>query len=296
MSEKKCLFRGAATALITPFDEKGQVDADAFRRLVSLQYQSGISALVVAGTTGEASTLSLAEKELLLQIAKDEVKGNIPIIMGAGANDTKNALFLSQNAEKNGADALLLVTPYYNKGTKEGIRRHYEEIAARVHIPILLYNVPSRTGVSLSLADYARLFKQENIIGVKEAEDNMEKEAWLSYSFGKSASLYTGNDTHLLPFLSLGGDGIISVISNLYPKQIEDICRLFSSGKAERAREIFFALLPLMKLLFEETNPSPVKYAMSLLGFGAPYLRLPLFLPEEPLQKKIKAALSCISF
>ena len=286
-------FYGAATALITPFTYEGKLDLPAFRRLVSLQCRAGIGALVVAGTTAEAPTLTEKEKILLLRAAKEESQGAVPLIMGVGSNDTEKLCRMAKTAEKEGADALLSVTPYYNKGTREGLCRHYERLAEATSLPILLYNVPSRTGVSLSLGDYGRLFEKENIVGVKEAENDIEKAASLCEAFPKAA-LYTGNDSQLLPFLALGGDGVISVLSNLFPKEVVLICRFMREGRLSDARGLFFRFLPLIRLLFAETNPAPIKYAMAKMELCAPRLRLPLTLPEEPLRAKIDGALSLL--
>ena len=290
MNSDKKLFYGVATALITPFTKDGGLDIPAFRRLVSLQRRAGVSALVVAGTTAEAPTLSEKEMRLLLRTAKEEAGGVLPIIMCVGSNDTKKATHLAKMAKKEGADAILSVTPYYNKGTKEGLRLHYERLSEATSLPILLYNVPSRTGTSLSLEDYAHLFKRRGIVGVKEAEESLEKEAFLCKSFPEK-SLYTGNDSHLLSFLALGGDGVISVLSNLFPKEVSLICRFFKEGRIGEARGLFFRFLPLIKLLFSETNPAPIKYAMSKMELCAPILRLPMTLPSPSLCKQIDEAL-----
>ena len=293
MESDKKLFYGVATALITPFTESGKLDLPAFRRLVALQCRSGVAALVVAGTTGEAPTLTEKEKILLLRAAKEEAGGAIPIIMGAGANDTEKACRLARLAEKEGADAILSVTPYYNKGTNAGLRLHYEKIAEKTSLPIILYNVPSRTGVSLSLDDYAHLFQKKGIVGVKEAEDNLEKEALLCARF-PSFSLYTGNDSHILSFLALGGDGVISVLSNLFPKETALLCRFVREERLSDARALYARFLPLIRLLFKEPNPAPIKYAMAKMSLCKPVLRLPLTLPSPTLQKEIEEALSVL--
>ncbi len=291
METDKKLFYGVATALITPFTENGKLDLPAFRRLVALQCRSGVAALVVAGTTGEAPTLTDKEKILLLRAAKEESGGALPIIMGAGSNDTERACRLAKMAEREGADAILSVTPYYNKGTRRGRLLHYERLAEKTSLPIILYNVPSRTGVSLSLDDYAYLFQKKGIIGVKEAEDNLEKEALLCAGF-PSYALYTGNDSHILPFLALGGDGVISVLSNLFPKETALLYRFVKEERLKDARALYLRFLPFIRLLFKEPNPAPIKYAMSKMALCAPYLRLPLTLPDPSLQREIDAALS----
>lgn len=273
--QDKLLFRGIATALITPF-EGGRVDSTAFRRLVGEQIRGGIHALVVAGTTGEASTLTEYERESLLDAALTEAEGKLPVIMGTGANDTAKAVSFTRRAAALGANGALVVTPYYNKGTKEGVRSHFLHIAEEGGLPLVLYNVPSRTGVSLSLSDYEALLPHPQIVGVKEAEADMEKFAHLCLLASGHAHVYTGNDGLLLPALSVGGDGCVSVVSNLLPKDSANIFELYEKGEGENARVLYQKMLPLMAALFRETNPAPVKYLMALLGHGDGSLRLPL--------------------
>ena len=296
MNDKKSkkLFEGVATALITPF--KSIVpDLDVWRRLIEHQIRAKASALVVAGTTGEAPTLSDGERDTLLAEAVKRAKGKVPVIMGCGSNDTAHAVFYAKHAEEMGADAILLVTPYYNKGTKEGLRTHFLYVADAVNIPIILYNVPSRTGVDLSLDDYAVLCEHPNIQGIKEASGSIEKMAKLCRAFRDRISIYTGNDGMLLPSLALGADGVISVASNLFPERVTRLCRRFAEGDTVGARAESEALLPLIELLFKETSPAPVKYAMSLMGFGDGEVRLPLSPPDECLQRALCREISFLS-
>ena len=285
------VFSGAATALITPFKD-GAVDREVWQRLLQDQIAQGISALVVCGTTGEAPTLKEVERDLLLSEAVEAAEGRLPVIMGCGTNSTEHSLSLAKRAAALGADALLVVTPYYNKGTREGVRQHFLRIAEEGHLPVILYNVPGRTGVDLSLEDYAVLCEHPNIVGVKEASADCEKAGALCRMANGRFAVYSGNDTLLLPYLSLGGTGVISVVSNLYPAEIGEIIRLFENGKLNEARRLFFKLWPMMRLLFEETNPAPVKYAMSLLGYGNGELRLPLCTVGEGLRRRIFAELN----
>ena len=287
--QDKLLFRGIASALITPF-ENGRVDLTAFRRLVHEQIESGIHALVVAGTTGEASTLSEYEKEGLLDAALTEAEGKLPIIMGTGSNDTARALSLTRRAATLGANGALVVTPYYNKGTREGLRSHFLRIAEDGSLPLVLYNVPSRTGVSLSLSDYDALLSHPNIAGVKEADANMENFAHLCSLAEGRGHVYTGNDGLLLPSLAVGGDGCISVVSNLLPKDTCDIFNLYEKGETQKSLLLFQKMLPLMAALFRETNPAPVKYLMALSGYGDGSLRLPLTAVSKETEEALLSA------
>ncbi len=288
MNEKTTekLFSGIATALVTPFKNIA-VDIATWRQLIDFQLRAKINALVVAGTTGEAPTLSEKERDILLEEAVRTAKGKCPIIMGCGSNDTSHAIYYAKHAEDLGADAVLVVTPYYNKGTKEGIRTHFLCIADAVDIPIILYNVPTRTGVDLSLEDYEILTEHPHIAGIKEAGGSIEKMAWLCRNMKGRAKVYAGNDGMFLPSLAVGADGVISVASNPCPRRLGKLFKKFQEGDFESARKENEALLPLIDLLFRETNPAPVKYIMSLLGFGDGETRLPLSMPGEELQKML---------
>jgi len=288
------LFRGVATALITPF-QNAAVDTAVWRGLIETQLRAGVSALVVAGTTGEAPTLSDTERDILLEKAVAIAKGKAPIIMGCGSNDTAHAIYYAKQAEALGADAILVVTPYYNKGTREGIRTHFLCIADAIGIPLILYNVPSRTGVDLTLEDYELLTEHPNIRGIKEASGSIEKLAHLCKRMRGRAKVYTGNDAMLLPSLSLGADGVISVASNPFPRRVGRVFRRWCEGRTEAAREEAEALLPLIDLLFRETNPAPIKYAMSLLGFGDGEVRLPLASPEQELREALYREISLLA-
>ena len=290
---KKLLFRGVGTAIITPFCAEG-IDFDTFGRLIDVQTEYA-DAIIVAGTTGEAPTLSDAERDELLAFAVARVDGRLPIIMGTGANDTARALALTRRASDLGADGVLVVAPYYNRGTREGVRRHFLSVAEASKAPVLLYNVPARTGGSLSLEDYEALLTHPNIAGVKEAEENAEKFFALCEAFGKECAIYTGSDSFLLPSLALGGDGVISVVSNLYPAKLHAALRAFVCGDISLSRRCFAELFPLCRLLFRETSPAPVKEALRLMGYGNGECRLPLTRPTAALSALLKTEISRLS-
>lgn len=277
--KKKILFKGAASALITPFRD-GEIDYDALGRIIDVQIECGIDALVVGGTTGEAATLTDSERERLYFFAMEKTNHRVPLILGTGCNDTKKALEHTRLAKRVGCDGTLAVTPYYNKGTEEGVFRHYTLLAEESDIPLMLYNVPSRTGVNLGLNLLARLSEHPNIVGLKEASDSIDRLVALS-AFGEALPIYAGNDSQIYPTLSLGGLGVISVVSNLLPKAVKELCKNFIDGKQKESLAIQQKLLPLISALFTETNPSPIKYAMHHMGYCMSDVRLPLDIPRE---------------
>ncbi len=273
---KFSLFFGAATALCTPFEQNGALDLDSFRKLLHFQLDAGIDALLVCGTTGEAPTLSDDESTTLLREAAKAAQKSVPVIMGVGSNCTAHAALKARSAEKNGADALLAVTPYYNKCTPSGLVRHYREIASATSLPIIVYTVPSRTGMTVPPSVWSELFAIPNIIGIKDATGDIAYGAqFLSY-LGSESCLWSGNDNATLPLLSLGSDGVISVLSNVKPKETSALCHTYAEGKIHEAKELAASLLPLSEALFSEVNPIPVKAALSILGICKPYCRLPL--------------------
>ena len=286
---KKEIFRGTATALITPFRD-GEIDYDCLGRLIDIQISAGIDALVIGGTTAEAATLTDEERYRLFEFSAEKIDGKSKLIFGTGTNDTRVAIKHSKFAEKVGCDGLLLVTPYYNKGTEGGIEKHYLSIAESVDLPTLLYNVPSRTGVNLGFNLISRLADHPNIVGIKEASDSTDRLVTLAAMSDKIA-LYSGNDSQVFPTLALGGLGVISVISNLLPSETKEMTDAYFSGNLARAREIQFRLLPIIRAMFMETNPSPIKYAMSLRGLCSPELRLPLSEPRESTKREIERLL-----
>lgn len=290
--QKKQLFCGVGTAIATPFQD-GEIDFEAFGRLIDLQTEYA-DALIVAGTTGEAPTLSEKERDALLSFALTRVEGRIPVIMGTGSNDTSHAVALTKRAAALGADGVLTVTPYYNRGTHEGVRRHFLSVAECSDAPVILYNVPARTGSSLSYEDYAAILPHPNVAGVKEAEENTERVFRLCNDFEDTA-IYTGSDAFLLPAMALGCAGVISVVSNLYPATVHGIIRDAMCGDLSRARRAFVDLFPICRLLFAETSPSPLKEALRLLGYGSGECRLPLTPPSNCLKAALAGEISRLS-
>jgi 4-hydroxy-tetrahydrodipicolinate synthase len=288
--KKKEIFRGTATALITPFRD-GEIDYDCLGRLIDMQIDAKIDCLVIGGTTAEAATLSDEERYRLFEFSQERINKRTKLIFGTGTNDTRVAIKHSKFAECVGCDGLLLVTPYYNKGTESGIEKHYLSIAESVNLPTLLYNVPSRTGVNLGIKLLERLSDHPNIVGIKEASDSTDRLVALA-SMSERLALYSGNDSQIFPTLALGGSGVISVVSNLMPRETKELTDAFLGGDTERARKIQFDLLPLISSLFLETNPAPVKYAMSRLGLCSGELRLPLYEVRESTKAKIDELIS----
>ena len=272
---KKTVFEGVATAIVTPLTEKG-VDFDTFGRLIDWQIKCGVDAIVAAGTTGEGSTLTDEEHRQVLKYCVERVNGRVPVIAGTGSNDTAYAIDLTEYACKIGADAMLLVTPYYNKATQNGLIASFRAVADRSSKPCILYNVPSRTGCNLLPATVAALAEHPNIVAIKEASGNISQIAQVAALCKGKMDIYSGNDDQIVPILSLGGKGVISVLSNPLPAETVKICRLWREGKTAEAAALQLKLLPLIDALFSEVNPIPVKAAMAAMGFGENYLRLPL--------------------
>ena len=288
---KFSLFFGAATALVTPFEQNGAIDLDSYRKLLRFQLDEGIDALLVCGTTGETPTLSDDECLTLLCETVKTVQKSVPVIMGVGSNCTEHAVEKARAAEQNGADALLAVTPYYNKCTPSGLVRHYREIAAATSLPIIVYTVPSRTGMTIPPSVWGELFAIPNIIGIKDATGDIAYGAqFLSY-FGEESCLWSGNDNATLPLLSLGSEGVISVLSNVKPKETSALCHTYAEGKIREAKDLSASLLPLADTLFCEVNPIPVKAALSILGICKPYCRLPLTTASESTFQRLNAHL-----
>lgn len=277
---KKVIFTGAAVAIITPFNEEG-INFEELKKLIDFNIENGTDAIVIAGTTGESATMSDEEHKATIKFAVDYVNKRIPVIAGTGSNDTLYAVELSKYAEEVGADGLLLVTPYYNKTTQSGLIKHYNYIADRVNIPIILYNVPSRTGVNIAPSTCLELSKHKNIVAIKEASGNLSQIAEIRALCGDELTIYSGNDDQIVPILSLGGKGVISVLSNVAPKEAHNICQLFFDGKAEESAKLQLDYLKLINALFIEVNPIPVKTALGLMGYNVGNLRMPLFPMEE---------------
>ena len=284
---KQTVFRGAATALITPLNAAG-VDSEAFGKLIDWQIAEGIDALVIAGTTGEGSTLTYQEHEECIRFAVERAAGRVPIIAGSGSNDTNRAITLSKFSCRAGADALLVVTPYYNKATQKGLIAMYDAIADAVDKPVILYNVPSRTGVNIEPATYVALAEHPNIVGIKEANGNISKIVETAALVGDRLDIYSGNDDQVVPVLSMGGSGVISVLSNVMPAATVQMCRRFFEGDVSGSARMQMDLLPLINALFSEVNPIPVKAAMAAMGWCENYVRLPLTPMEEAHWEKLK--------
>lgn len=276
----KTIFEGAATAIVTPLTEEG-VDFAAFGRLIDWQIDGGIDAIVVCGTTGESSTLTDEEHRDAIRFAVERVNHRVPVIAGTGSNDTAYAVDLAKFSEQAGADAHLVVTPYYNKATQRGLIKMYETIADACSLPMILYNVPSRTGVNIEPTTYAALADHPNIAAIKEANGNISKIVETVALVGDKLDLYSGNDDQIVPILACGGRGVISVLSNLLPRQTSEICRRFMAGDVRGSMQMQAHYLPLVNALFSECNPIPVKAAMSAMGFCEDYLRLPLTPMED---------------
>lgn len=274
------IFTGAASAIITPLNKNG-IDYDNFDRLINWQIDNGIDAIVAVGTTGEGSTLTDEEHRAAIKFCIERVAGRVPVIAGTGSNDTAYAIELSRFAKEAGADGVLLVTPYYNKATQKGLEASFLAVADEISIPCILYNVPSRTGCNIQPETVARLARNKNIVGIKEASGNISQIAQIASLCGDSLDIYSGNDDQIVPVLSLGGKGVISVLANILPQETHDICENYFNGNTSAATKAQLDYLPLIDALFCEVNPIPVKAACAAMGFGENYLRLPLT-PMEP--------------
>ena len=285
---KKTVFQGAATALITPMNEQG-VNYPALKKLIDWQIEEGIDALVICGTTGEGATLSDQEHREVLQFALEAAAGRVPMIAGTGSNDTAYAIDMTRHACEMGYDAVLVVTPYYNKATQKGLIASFTAIAQASTKPVILYNVPSRTGVSIEPATAAKLAEVENIVAIKEASGNISKVVELAALAGDKLDIYSGNDDQIVPIMACGGVGVISVLSNVLPKETSQMCHKMLQGDVAGAMEMQKQYLGLTNALFSEVNPIPVKAAMAHLGFCENYLRLPLTPMEKDHEEKLLA-------
>lgn len=286
------IFTGAGVAIITPMKPNGEVNYDEFARLIDFQIDNGTDAIIVCGTTGEASTLTHEEHLDVIKYCVEHVNGRIPVIAGTGSNCTETAVYLSQEAQKYGVDGLLLVTPYYNKATQNGLYEHFKTVAQSVKLPIILYNVPSRTGCNIAPATVVRLCKDVgNIVGVKEASGNISQVAKLMSLADGCVDLYSGNDDQIVPILSLGGKGVISVLSNVAPRQTHDICQLYFDGKVAESCKEQLRAIELCDALFCEVNPIPVKKAVGLMGMTKGGLRMPLSEMEPENAKRLEKAM-----
>ena len=288
---KKPVFTGAAVAIITPMYADGSVNYEELGRIIDDQIAHHTDAIVICGTTGESPTLDHEEHIECVRYAVQKAAGRVPVIAGTGSNDTRYAVQLSQQAQQDGADALLLVTPYYNKSSQAGLVAHYKAIAQSVDLPCILYNVPSRTGCNLTPATLAELAKLPNINAVKEASGNISQVAEIAALCGEELNIYSGNDDQIVPMLSLGGKGVISVLSNVAPQYTHDLCAKWFAGDVQGSMEMQLKAMPLCKALFADVNPIPVKWAMNRLGWKVGPCRLPLVEPSAAVQNQLDKAL-----
>lgn len=288
---KKIIFKGCGTAISTPFNEEG-VNLTEFAKLVEDQIQNGVDSIIVCGTTGEAATMTEEERLQTIKCAVETAKGRVPIIAGTGSNNTKAVIEMNKKVEKLGVDGLLIVTPYYNKTTQKGLIAHYTEIAKNTELPIILYNVPGRTGVNILPDTDYELSKIPNIVAVKEASGDISQIAKIRNLCRDELNIYSGNDDQIIPILSLGGIGVISVLSNIKPKYTHDICENYFNGNIEKASKMQIDAIPLINSLFIEVNPIPVKEALNMMGFNYGIPRLPLIKMSDEkrvvLEKRLK--------
>ncbi|MBR5502185.1 MAG: 4-hydroxy-tetrahydrodipicolinate synthase [Oscillospiraceae bacterium] len=286
---KQTVFEGCCTALVTPFSADGSVDFGTLELLVERQLENGINALLFCGTTGEGATLTETEHESIIRFAVSVVAGRVPVIANVGSNDTAKSICMAKRAQHCGADALLAITPYYNKTSQQGLYRHFAALNEAAELPIILYNVPSRTGMSLAAETYSRLAQLERVVAVKEANSDLGA-VFTSLPLFQSGelTLYSGNDDLILPIMACGGKGVISVLSNVLPRETAELCQAVLAGKTAQAAKQQAALMPYIKALFSDVNPMPVKYAMQLAGIDCGECRLPLCTPSEAAKKMLR--------
>ena len=286
------VFTGAGVAIATPFDENYNVDYDRFGKLIDYQIENKTDAIIVCGTTGEASTLNHEEHIAVIRYCVNRVKKRVPVVAGTGSNDSRTAAYLTKQAEMAGADAALIVTPYYNKATQKGLTEHFTYVARHTNLPVILYNIPGRTGCGLEASTIASLVRDvDNIVGVKEATGSLAFATRVMYESQGEIDLYSGNDDIIVPILSIGGKGVISVLSNIAPEQTHRICAEYFEGNVDTARDLQVQYTELISSLFCEVNPIPVKKALELMGFCGPYLRRPLTEMEPDHTERLKKAM-----
>lgn len=286
---KPVLFTGAGVALVTPMHPDGSVNHEKYRELIDFQIENGTDAIIAVGTTGEASTLSYDEHARALYTAIEHTAGRVPLIAGTGSNDTEHCIRLSREAKAMGADGLLLVTPYYNRTSQRGLIAHYTKIAQSVDLPIILYNVPTRTSVNIAPQTVAELYKLPNIVALKQANPNLSETAQIAASC--DITVYSGNDDLIVPMMSLGGKGVISVLSNVLPRETHDLCAAWLNGDADTARRMQLDYLDLANALFMDVNPIPVKEALNQMGMDVGSCRLPLYDMDEAMKQKLNGVL-----
>lgn len=284
------IFKGAGVAIVTPMTETEEVNYPKLAELLDYQIENGTDAIIICGTTGESSTLTHEEHLEAIRFTVEHVAGRVPVVAGTGSNCTQTAVYLSQEAEKSGADGLLLVSPYYNKATQKGLAAHFKTIADSVKLPVILYNIQGRTGVNIAPETLAWLAKNvENIVGVKEASNSITQVAKIAQLTDGALDIYSGNDDQIVPILSLGGVGVISVLSNIAPRETHDIVAKYLAGDVEGSRDLQLKALPLVEKLFCEVNPIPVKAALNMMGWEVGPVRMPLTVMEEEHQRQLKA-------
>jgi len=283
------MFEGSIVAMITPFDQDNKIDEQGIEELVEFHVKNGTDGIVPCGTTGESPTLSHEEHKKVIELTVKAVAGRVPVIAGTGSNSTEEAIDLTASAKELGADAVLLVMPYYNKPSQKGLYEHFKTIAEKVDIPGIIYNVPSRSGVNMLPSTLAELAELKNVVAVKEASGNLEQMAEVMYLCGKNITLLSGDDKILLPVLSIGGKGVISVVANIIPKEVSQMVKEFQKGNYQEAQDLFFkTIYPLSRAMFYETNPIPVKTAVRLMGLPAGNLRLPMIDMEDSHFQQLK--------
>ena len=289
---KKVVFTGAAVALVTPMNQDGSVNYNKLEKLVEFQIQNGTDAIVACGTTGESATLDIDEHIEVIKKTVEFAKGRVPVIAGTGSNDTAFAVKTAALAEQTGADAMLVVTPYYNKTSQAGLIAHFTAIANSTTLPVILYNVPSRTGTNIKPETYKELSKIENIVATKEASGDISAVAQIAHLCGEDLNIYSGNDDQIVPIMSLGGLGVISVLSNVVPQETHNICQYALDGDFKKASELQLKYLPLVDALFSDVNPIPVKEALNIMGHDVGECRLPLIRMSEPARKALEAEMA----
>lgn len=289
---KKRIFTGAGVAIVTPMHTDGSINWEELGRLIDWQIENHTDAVIICGTTGESATMTDKEHKDAIRFAVKRANGRVPVIAGAGSNDTAYAIEMAQEAADCGADGILVVTPYYNKCSQTGLAKHFEMIADAAKLPMILYNVPSRTGVNIAVDTYKHLSQHPYIVAAKEASGNISHVAEVKAACGDALELYSGNDDQIVPLLSLGGIGVISVLSNIMPQETHDICRLYLDGKGKESAALQLRLLPLIHALFSDVNPIPVKEALNLMGFQAGECRMPLCAMSDAKKEALKAEMT----
>ncbi|NIQ91831.1 MAG: 4-hydroxy-tetrahydrodipicolinate synthase [Deltaproteobacteria bacterium] len=285
------MFTGVLPAVVTPF-KNGAVDEEGLRQLIEFHLENGVHGIVPCGTTGESATLSHDEHERVVEITVDQVKGRVPVVAGTGSNNTAEAIALTAHAKKVGADGVLMISPYYNKPTQEGIYQHYKKVAEEVDIPIIIYNIPGRTASNIEPETFARLAETKNIVGVKEASGSMKQITEIIRLCGDELTVLSGEDFLTYPLMSVGGKGVICVVANIVPQDMADLCNLLLAGDFDKSRELYYRLLPLCHSMFIETNPAPIKAALAMMGkISSAEVRLPLAPMSEANQGKLRKEL-----